>query len=126
MFEHGTEHRHELRVYYEDTDLSGAVYHANYLRYCERAREHLIGQPRLVALLESGVAFVVYRCELTFRAPARLGDVLTVRTTAHRASDFRAVFAQNIHRGDDDNPIVRATVEMVSVDADGKPVPLPT
>ncbi|MCO4759875.1 MAG: YbgC/FadM family acyl-CoA thioesterase [Myxococcales bacterium] len=121
----GPFHSHTVRVYYEDTDLSGAIYHANYLRYFERAREHLIGQDRLVALLAEGVAFVVYRCELTFRAPATLGDELEIRTTPSRASDYRAVFAQHVHRQGEKLPIVKGVVEMVAVDREGKPVTLP-
>ena len=118
-------HVHRVQIYYEDTDLSGAVYHANYLRFFERGREHLIGQERLVALLEQGVAFVVYRCELTFRAPATLGDTLEIRTTPSRASDYRAVFHQNVYREGDKQPIVKGVVEMVAVDRGGKPVLLP-
>ena len=116
---------HRVRIYYEDTDLSGAVYHANYLRYFERAREHLIGQPHLLALLERGIAFVVYRCELTFRAPAKLGDELEIRTTPTRGSDYRAVFQQDVYRAGERLPIVRGVVEMVAVDRAGKPVLLP-
>lgn len=115
---------HVVRVYYEDTDLSGAVYHANYLRYFERAREHFIGQPRLLELLEQGVGFVVYRCDMEFRTAARLGDELTVRTTMKRISDYRAEFIQNVHRAGENAPIVRGRVELVAV-GDGKPVPLP-
>ncbi len=119
------EYRHSLQVYYEDTDLSGAVYHANYLRYFERAREHLIGQPRLLELLDNGIAFVVYRCELTYRAPAYLGDTLVIATSSRRVSDYRVSFDQDVYRNDEEQPIVRGVVEMVAVDRGGKPVPLP-
>ena len=118
-------HVHTVAIYYEDTDLSGAVYHANYLRYFERAREHLIGQDALLALLSEGIGFVVYRCELSFRAAAQLGDQLHIHTTATKASEYRAVFAQDVHRDGEELPIVKGTVEMVAVGRDGKPVPLP-
>lgn len=66
-------HVHAVQVYYEDTDLSGAVYHANFLKYFERAREHLLGPDELVRLWrDAGIGFVVYRCELRFREPAGL------------------------------------------------------
>ena len=69
------EHRFPVSIYYEDTDFSGLVYHANYLKYCERAREHLLGRDRLVRMWsETGMGFVVYRAELQFREPARFGD----------------------------------------------------
>ncbi len=116
---------HRVHIYYEDTDLSGAVYHANYLRFFERGREHLIGQEALVALLERGIAFVVYRCEMTFRAPATLGDELEIRTTPSRASPYRAVFQQHVFRAGEALPIVKGVVEMVAVDRAGKPVLLP-
>ena len=118
-------HVFSVSIYYEDTDLSGAVYHANYLRYFERAREHLIGQQRLVELLAQGVGFVVYRCELNFRSPAHLGDRLHIHTRPSKVSDYRAVFAQDVFRDGEEQPIVRGVVEMVAVGPDGKPVPLP-
>ena len=68
-------HSHRVHIYYEDTDLSGVVYHANYLKYFERAREHMLGRARLVQLLEEeGKGFVVYKCSLTFKKGAKLGD----------------------------------------------------
>ena len=93
-----TPHVHPVRIYYEDTDLSGLVYHANYLRYMERAREHLIGPDELVRLYnEEGVGFVVYKAEMTFKVGAKLGDVIEVRTTVEPSSDFRLVFQQDIY-----------------------------
>ena len=69
-------HRHLVHIYYEDTDLSGVVYHANYLKYFERAREHMLGRAELVRLLdEDGVGFVVYKASLSFRKGARLGPI---------------------------------------------------
>ena len=60
-------HSHRVHIYYEDTDLSGVVYHANYLKYFERAREHMLGRAKLVQLLEEeGKGFVVCKCSLTF------------------------------------------------------------
>ena len=68
-----TQSSFSVRVYYEDTDHSGVVYHANYLKYFERAREHLLGVDELVALWnEQGVGFVVYRADITYKKGARL------------------------------------------------------
>lgn len=92
-------HRHEVQIYYEDTDLSGVVYHANYLRYFERAREHLLGVDELVRLLdEDGIGFVVYKAGLTYKEGARLGDTVEVRTTVRKESKYRLVFSQNVFR----------------------------
>jgi acyl-CoA thioester hydrolase len=117
---------HPVRIYYEDTDLSGAVYHANYLKYFERGREHLLGPDELVRLLdEQGVGFVVYKCELTFKEPARLGDVLEIRTSVSPASDYRLSFDQAVWRPEAAHPMVFGTVELVCVDAAGKLVRVP-
>lgn len=119
-------HVHRVRIYYEDTDFSGAVYHANYLRFMERAREHLLGPDELVRLwTEDGVGFVVYKAELTFREPARFGDVLEVRTRASRESEWRASFRQDIWREGGKTALVEGRVELVCVDKANKLVPLP-
>ncbi len=92
-------HRHAVQIYYEDTDLSGVVYHANYLRYFERAREHLLGVEELVRLWnEDGIGFVVYKCAMTFKEGASLGDLVEIRTDLHLESEYRIRFAQNAWR----------------------------
>ena len=118
------EHSFDVQIYYEDTDLSGVVYHANYLRYFERAREHVIGADRLVKLLdEDGIGFVVYKVGMTFKEGARLGDIVTIRSTWDRASDYRVVFHQSAYRGD--ILLVEGLVEMVCVDDTKNLVALP-
>src|SRR5688572_15897252 len=100
-------HIHKVSVYYEDTDFSGLVYHANYLKYCERAREHLLGRQELVRLYrEEGTGFVVYRAELGFKEGAVFGDELEVRTTVELKSDYRAVFHQPVFRVGATTPLV--------------------
>ena len=73
-----------LRVYYEDTDAAGIVYHANYLKFAERGRTEMmrsLGFAHRKLGAESGVGFAVRRCAVEYRAPARLDDALTVDTT---------------------------------------------
>ena len=119
-------HIHRVRIYYEDTDLSGLVYHANYLKYFERAREHLIGPEELVRLWDvEGIGFVVYKAEMTFREGARLGDEIEVRTTATRESPYRAVFKQDIHRPGEPKAMVEGRVELVCIDRHHNLVPIP-
>lgn len=104
-----------VQIYYEDTDHSGVVYHANYLKYFERAREHLLGTDELVRMLrDDGIGFVVYRCEMTFKEGAVFGDTLEVRTTPRAESAFRLAFQQDVYRGE--QLLVRGEVEMVCVD----------
>lgn len=117
---------HPVQVYYEDTDHSGVVYHANYLKYFERAREHCLGVAELVALYrEDGIGFVVYKCEMTFREGAVFGDALDVVTTVRRESEYRLVFHQDVHRPADGKKLVEGLVHLVCVDADKKLVRLP-
>lgn len=69
----------KIRIYYEDTDMGGIVYHANYLKFCERARSEYFFQEGSTPHLEGG-EFVAASLEAKFKAPARLGDILDVRT----------------------------------------------
>ena len=115
-----------FRIYYEDTDHSGLVYHANYLKYFERAREHVLGAEELVRLYrDEGVGFVVYKAELSFREGARFGDVLEVRTTVKRESDHRAVFHQAVWRPDGARTMVEGIVQLVCVNRENKLIRLP-
>ncbi len=119
-------HSHIVQIYYEDTDLSGVVYHANYLKYFERAREHVLGPDKLVKLWEEdGLGFVVYKCELTFREGAKLGDTLEIRTQVKPESAYRAVFEQNVYRQGGDKALVEGVVQLVCVDGNQKLVALP-
>lgn len=119
-------HVHHVQIYYEDTDFSGVVYHANYLKYFERAREHLIGVEELVRLFkEDDVGFVVYKANLTFREGAVHGDTLEIRTTVSVGSEYRAVFHQEVWRADGKSALVVGSVDLVCVDSENKLVPLP-
>ncbi|MBT6431454.1 MAG: YbgC/FadM family acyl-CoA thioesterase [Deltaproteobacteria bacterium] len=119
-------HAHPVQIYYEDTDLSGVVYHANYLKYFERAREHLIGPTELARLYnEDGIGFVVYKCELTFKQGARLGDLLEIRTRVEQESAYRAVFHQEVWKEGSDKPYVVGEVQLVCVDGDQNMVRMP-
>lgn len=115
-----------VQVYYEDTDHSGVVYHANYLKYFERAREHLLGVPELVRLWEQErIGFVVYQCRMKFREGARFGDSLEIRTTVKKASDYRAIFDQQVWRPGGPRALVEGEVELCCVDGKQQLVKLP-
>ena len=119
-------HVHPVQIYYEDTDHSGAVYHANYLKFFERAREHMIGPQELVRLLnQDGVGFVVYRVEVVYRKSAGFGDSLEVRSTVRKESEYRLVFQQNIHRAGGEEALVEGKVELVTVNRKNELVVVP-
>ena len=117
-------HVFPVQIYYEDTDHSGLVYHANYLKYFERAREHVLGVDELVRMLrDDGIGFVVYKCELTFKQGAVFGDTIEIRSTPRKESDYRIVFQQDVYRRGE--LLVQGLVHMVCVDRNTKLVPVP-
>ena len=119
----GREHRLPVRVYYEDTDFTGLVYHGNYVRFFERGRSDClrlmgIGHAELLDG-DQPMAFVVTRMELGFLKPARIDDELVVRTRYDSVKGPRLLISQTISRGDDD--LCRAEVEVVCIHMDGRP-----
>ena len=122
----GEPHIHRVQIYYEDTDLTGAVYHANYLAYFERAREHMLGVKGLVDMFRNeGLGFVVHRAEVTFRAPSFHGDELEILSTARCESDYRIVFDHRARGAGETNPRVFGLLTLVCVGSDQQLVPLP-
>lgn len=116
-----------IRVYYEDTDAAGVVYHSNYLNYLERARtEYLRERGCSVArLAEEGTVFPVVRMEIDFRSPARHDDLLRVSTTPIRIGRSAFVLRQDIIRDSDGHLLVEAVVTLASVSAGLKPHKMP-
>ena len=119
-------HQFTTRVYYEDTDLAGIVYYANYLKFIERARTEWvrslgIDQGELIA--QAGIVFAVRRVEADYLSPARFDDVLTVGTSVIKAGGARLVLAQDVLRGDE--LLFRALVTLVALTNEGKPARLP-
>jgi acyl-CoA thioester hydrolase len=123
--------RHVLpvRVYYEDTDFSGAVYHANYLKFCERGRSDCL---RLVGIhhhemhwheTEGRMGFVVRRMVCDFLKPARIDDLLEVETRFREMGGARLELDQKVSRGGE--ILFSAQVTVVLVDAAGRPRRLP-
>ncbi|MGL5948014.1 MAG: tol-pal system-associated acyl-CoA thioesterase [Aeromonas sp.] len=116
-----------VRVYYEDTDAGGIVYHANYLKYFERARTEYLRACGLEQddLLAAGLAFVVSQCRLDFLAPARFNAQLTVHSHIAACKRASLQFAQRIVAADG-RELVTAQVQIVCVrHPDLKPVAMP-
>ena len=118
----GRTHLLPVRVYYEDTDFTGLVYHANYLRFFERGRSDFL---RLVSsghaeLLDRDdpLAFVVTRMDIRFLKPARIDDALVVRTAYEAVKGPRLFVSQRILRGQD--LIAQASVEAACIGLDGR------
>jgi acyl-CoA thioester hydrolase len=93
-------HRYPLRVYYEDTDAGGVVYHANYLRYAERARTEALrdaGVPHAELVDRFGLMFMVHRAEIDYVRPAMLDDQLVVETETIDVGGASILLRQTVH-----------------------------
>lgn len=97
-------HKYPVRIYYEDTDAGGIVYHANYLRYAERARTEMLrdlGYVHSELLKERGIGFVVRHIEIDYQRPAVLDDLLTVCSQITRVGGASFDIEQTIKKSDD-------------------------
>ncbi|WP_419908793.1 tol-pal system-associated acyl-CoA thioesterase [Hoeflea sp.] len=124
----GNGHRLMQRVYYEDTDFSGVVYHARYLHFLERGRTDFlrclgINQSELAGGDGDGLAFVVYHIDITFRAAARMDDILEIKTEPARLTGVRLVLDQKIVCNDKE--LIDATVTVATVDRQGRLTRMP-
>jgi len=119
----GRVHLLPVRVYYEDTDFTGLVYHGNYVRYFERGRSDFLRMAGVshsdLLVGDSPNAFVVTRMEIDFRLPARIDDALLVNTTYDSAKGPRLFITQKITR--DGALIAQAVVEAACISLDGRP-----
>lgn len=126
---HRTEDGHAflIRVYYEDTDFSGVVYHANYLKYFERARSEFLRLLGIhhsdLAALPEPLAFAVSRIDVRFHRPARIDDLLRVVTRA--AAIKGALFVLHQQAECDGHLLAEATVEVVCVNSGSRPRRMP-
>ena len=120
----GKVHFLPIRVYYEDTDFSGAVYHANYLKFCERARSDCL---RLIGIhhseLHGTASFVVRRMVCDFLKPALIDNLLEVETRFGEFGGARMELSQTVLRARE--KLFEAQVTVVLVDGQGKPKRLP-
>ena len=120
------QHRFPIRVYYEDTDAAGIVYHANYLKYAERARTEMmrgLGLSHSELAERLGLVFTVSRCEIDYRAPARLDDELEVATRVLEVSGARLLAEQTILRNE--HTLARLVLTLACVTRAGRPARLP-
>ena len=119
----GREHYYPIRVFYEDTDFSGVVYYANYLRFLERARSSYfrlagIGHAELLER-DTPLAFVIRKINLDYKRSARIDDVLSVMTTYDVFKGARLLVTQKIYRGED--LVLTADSEAACIDLSGRP-----
>lgn len=115
------------RVYYEDTDFSGVVYHARYLHFMERGRTDFLRclgiEQGKMAAADDNLVFVVHRMEIDFKSPARMDDILTIHTATEKAAGAKLILGQEIRR--DSTPLIAARVTVAVINARGRPQRLP-
>ncbi len=118
-------HLFDVRVYYEDTDMGGIVYHANFLKFIERARSDWVRGLGIDqnAMRAAGTVFVVRHIAADYLRPARFDDALVVETAPESASGARFVLRQQVRRGE--MLLFSAQVTLVAVGADGRPARMP-
>lgn len=120
-------HRYELRVYYQDTDAGGIVYHANYLAFAERARAEALralGVPHAQMVAEHGVMFVVHRVNLHYQRPARLDEVIRIETEITKVGGATVTINQHFWRDSDSLVVLEVGLGCARV-ADGRPARIP-
>lgn len=120
-----TQHRFPVRVYYEDTDFSGNVYHAAYLKFFERGRTEFLREEGIHhwELAEQGLAFAVRSMEIAFDGAAHIDDLLTVTTEVAAISGARLTLSQAILR--DRTVLTRASVVVAAIKTSGGPARMP-
>ncbi len=107
----------KVQVYYEDTDHSGVVYHPNFLKYFERAREHVIGAGELIKLWKTdGIGFAVYKANLTYSEGVEFGDIIDIRTTYEIDSEYRIIWHHEAWRPNGSKPAVTCELHLVCLD----------
>ena len=126
MTERAAPHRLPVRVYYEDTDAGGIVYHSNYLKYAERGRTELLrdaGFEHADLMRVYGAGFAVRRCTLEFVKPALLDDALTVETEVARMRGASVEMRQRILR--ETTLVADVEIHVALIDRQGRPMRLP-
>lgn len=122
----GRTHLYPLHIFYEDTDFSGIVYHANYLRFLERARSSFLN---LLDITHANLwdkhqlAFTIRKISIKYNSPAKIDDHLVIRTTYDHLKGARLLITQSCYR--ENTLIVKADIEAACITASGKPVRSP-
>jgi acyl-CoA thioester hydrolase len=121
-----SDHQWPIRIYYEDTDMQGIVYYANYLKYLERARTEFLrskGFEQGALIDEQGVAFAVRAVQMDYLKPARFNDNLLVMTKVAELKRASLIFYQTIIREDENREIInKAVIKVACLDANSMKV----
>jgi acyl-CoA thioester hydrolase len=115
-----------VQIYYEDTDHSGVVYHPNFLKYFERAREHVIDSQRLAQLWnERGLGFAVYKANMTFQDGVEFAEICDIQTRYSLDGKYKTLWRQEVWRPNGRRAAVVGDIEMVCMDRNKALRPIP-
>lgn len=119
-------HQHQIRVYTEDVDFMGIVYHANYIKYFERSRTELLRQHHLLLtdLRELDILFAINEIEIKYKLPAKMDDLLTITTEIKEVKSCSFLFEQHM-RNQMEQHICHAKIQVVCINNRLKPKRLP-
>lgn len=117
----------EKRIFYHDTDAGGIVYYGNYLKYLEEARTEFLENKGLsVAIFRNrGLIYAVRKCSITYRSPARYGDILICDARLKEITAAQLIFDQFVHEKETRRLVVEAEVTLACLNKDFKPVQIP-
>ena len=117
----------EKRIFYHDTDAGGIVYYGQYLFYLEEARTEFLEKRSLSVELfrERGFFYVVRQCNVSYRSPARYGEVILCDAKLKKIGASQLIFDQTVHDKKDGRLIIEAEVSLVCLNKDFKPAPIP-
>ena len=121
------EFKHEIKIYYEDTDAGGVVYYSNYLKFLERGRTEMIesfGLSNKKLLEDHKTLIIVKSCNIEYVSPVKLEDKIQIYSSIESFKKASFVIIQNIKK--DDNLIVQAKLKLVTVNEEGKPIKIPS
>lgn len=117
----------EKRIFYHDTDAGGIVYYANYLKYLEEARTEFLEKRNLSVeeFRDRGLFYAVRKCSITYRSPARYGDVLLCDATLTKVTAAQLVFDQKIYHQATGQLMIESEVTLACLSKDFKPTQIP-
>ena len=117
----------EKRIFYHDTDSGGIVYYGNYLKYLEEARTEFLEKKgvSVQAFNDRGLTYAVRKCNVTYKSPARYGDILLCEAKLKKATAAQLIFEQNIYHKDDGRLIIESEVTLACLSMDLKPTVIP-
>ena len=121
------EFKHEVKIYYEDTDAGGVVYYSNYLKFLERARTEMIksiGLSNKKLLEEHKTLIIVKSCNIEYISSVKLEDKIQIYSSIETLNKASFIVIQNIKK--DDKLVVKAKLKLVTVSKDGKPIKIPS